>query len=63
MCNLVAGLALLRASPIVVAREQFHDIDIPSLNAAEALNELAEQAGAVLLFPYDLVVNRQGSSR
>ena len=62
VCNLVAGLALLIASPVVVAQEQLHDIDIPSLNAAEALNELAEQTGAVLLFPCDLVINRQANA-
>ena len=39
VCNLVAGLALLIASPVVVAQEQLHDIDIPSLNAAQALND------------------------
>ena len=33
---------------------QLYDIDIPSLNAAEVLNRLAEQTGAIMLFPYDL---------
>ena len=60
--NLAAGLALIIASPVILAQEPLHDIDIPSLNAAEALNELAEQTGAVLLFPYDLVVTRQANS-
>ena len=31
------------------------DIDIPAMNAAKAINSLAEQTGAKLLFPYDLV--------
>ena len=61
-CSLAAGLALLIASPAVLAQEPLHDIDIPSLNAAEALNELAEQTGAVMLFPYDLVAARQANS-
>jgi len=30
------------ASQAVLAQEPLYDIDIPSLNAAEALNELAE---------------------
>jgi len=41
---------------------QLYDIDIPSLNAAEALNRLAEQTGAVMLFPYDLTENRQANA-
>ena len=61
-CSLAAGLALLIASPAVLAQEPLYDIDIPSLNAAEALNELAEQTGAVMLFPYDLVAARQANS-
>ena len=61
-CILSVGLALITVSLTVVAQEQLHDIDIPSLNAAEALNELAEQTGAVLLFPYDLAVTRQANA-
>ncbi len=41
--------------------EQLHDINIPSLNAAEALNSLAEQTGAIMLFPYDLAESRQAN--
>ena len=41
---------------------QFYDIDIPSLNAAEALNRLAEQTGAKMLFPYDLAETRQANA-
>ena len=58
-CSPAAGLALIFASSVVLAQEPFYDIDIPSLNAAEALNELAEQTGAVMPFPYDLAVARQ----
>lgn len=61
-CSLAAGLALIIASPAVLAQEPLYDIDIPSLNAAEALNELAEQTGAVMLFPYDLAVARQSKA-
>ena len=41
---------------------QLYDIDIPSLNAAEALNRLAEQTGAIMLFPYDLAETRQANA-
>ena len=39
--------------------EPVFEIDIPAGNAAEALNRLAEQTGAILLFPYDLAESRQ----
>ncbi len=42
--------------------EQLYDIDIPSLNAAEALNRLAEQTGAIMLFPFDLAETRQANA-
>lgn len=35
------------------------DLDIPSTNAAEALNTLAEQTDALLLFPYQDALSRQ----
>ena len=41
---------------------RLYDVDIPSLNAAEALNQLAEQTGAIMLFPYDLAETRQANS-
>ncbi len=41
---------------------QAYDIDIPALNAAEALNRLAEQTGAIMLFPYDLAEARQANA-
>jgi len=42
--------------------EQLHDIDIPQLNAADALNRLAEQTGAVMLFPYELASARNANT-
>ncbi len=42
--------------------KQLHDIEIPSLNAAEALNQLAEQTGAIMLFPYDIAESRQANA-
>lgn len=38
---------------------QRFDISVPSLNVAEALNRLAKQTGAMLLFPHDVAVTRQ----
>ena len=34
--------------------EPVYDIDIPAMNAAQALNRFAEQTGAIMLFSYDL---------
>jgi len=42
--------------------ERLYDIDIPALNAAQALNLLAEQTGAILLFPYDVAKVRQANA-
>ncbi len=42
--------------------EHFHDINIPSLNAAEGLNRLAEQTGTIMLFPFDIAEARQANS-
>lgn len=41
------------------ANEPNFDLDIPSQNAAKALEQLAEQTGAITLFPFDLVEGRQ----
>lgn len=64
-CVLALGLLLILSSSVCHAvtyfDEQLHDIDIPSLNAAQALNRLAEQTGAILLFPYDLAAARQAN--
>lgn len=43
------------------ADKQLHDINIPRLNAAEAINQLAEQSGSILLFPYDITKTRQAN--
>ena len=42
--------------------EPLYDIDIPQLDAAEALNRFAEQTGAVMLFPYDLAQARMANA-
>ena len=41
---------------------QKHDIEVPSQNLAHALNELAEQTDASLLFPYQDANNRQSNA-
>jgi iron complex outermembrane recepter protein len=57
-------LCLLATMPLDASRaaERVFDIDIPAMNAAEALNRLAEQTGSVMLFPYDLARTRQANS-
>jgi len=63
---LAVGLSLVMGSAVCVASDpsdgQIYDIDIPSLNAADALNRLAEQTGAIMLFPYDLAESRQANA-
>lgn len=63
-CSLIACVALLLAlaSQPVHAQEPVYDIDISAQSAADALNELAEQTGSVILFPYDRVVERQANA-
>ena len=63
---LAVWLSLAIGSAVCVASDpsdgQIYDIDIPSLTAAEALNRLAEQTGAIMLFPYDLAAARQANA-
>ena len=65
-CVLAVGLLLIFSSTLCFAAtpsdEQRYDIDIPALNAAQALNRLAEQTGAILLFPYDVADARQANA-
>ncbi len=60
-------LLLLFTSAAGYAGGQFkdetrYDVDIPSTNAADALNSLARQTGITLLFPYDLASNSRANS-
>jgi iron complex outermembrane recepter protein len=41
---------------------QRYEINIPSMNAADALNKLAEQTDTFLLFPYQIVKSRQSNA-
>ena len=63
---LTVWFSLAMYSVVCVASDpsdtQLYDIDIPSLNAAEALNSLAEQTGAILLFPFDIAESRQANA-
>jgi iron complex outermembrane recepter protein len=44
------------------AGEPIYELDIPSMNAAQALNRFAEQTGAIMLFSYDLANARRTSA-
>ena len=65
-CRTTGALVLCLLLAIVCgtsrAAEPVYDIEIPSLNAAEALNRFAEQTGAIMLFPYDLASARQANA-
>lgn len=58
--RIVALTVLLLAVSVSLAAEPElrYEVRIPKTNAADALNMLAEQTGALLLFPYDLVKTR-----
>ncbi len=64
-CVLTCYLALVTCGSAYGAVNQpdtqLYDISIPRLNAAEAINRLAGQTGAILLFPYDLAKSRQAN--
>lgn len=55
-------LASAMLCDVTWASEPVYDIDIPAVNAAEALNRLAEQTGAIMLFPFDLASARQANA-
>ncbi|MYH70360.1 MAG: TonB-dependent receptor plug domain-containing protein [Gammaproteobacteria bacterium] len=60
-------LVLLMFSAAGYAGEQLKDetryhVDIPPMNAAEALNSLAGQTGITMLFPYDLASSRRANA-
>lgn len=42
-------------------QQPMYEIDIPALNAAQALNQLAEQTGVYFLFPYRAAANQQAN--
>ena len=42
-----------------ISKATYHRVNIPALNAAEALNQLAEQTKALFMFPYDTAKSRQ----
>jgi iron complex outermembrane recepter protein len=63
----IAGVMVLCVLSSMVAEvsraaEPVFDIDIPAMNAAEALNRLAEQTGSVMLFSYDLARARDANA-
>ena len=50
------------ASAAEQLQNRFFDIDIPSTDAARAINLLAEQTGAIVLFPYELAEGRMANA-
>ena len=56
LCSL-NELAAQQTGPDVI-----HDVNVASMNAADALNSLARQTGVTLLFPYDLARSRQANA-
>ena len=63
----VLALGLMPAGKVMgaesrVSDKQLYDINIPSQNVADALNLLAEQTGATMLFPYDLARSRNAQA-
>ena len=56
LCSL-NELAAHQTGPDVI-----YDVNVASLNAADALNSLARQTGVTLLFPYDLARSRQANA-
>lgn len=69
----IALLATVFACSNVHSEDQFvharsysdathHRVDIPALNAAEALNMLAKQTQALMIFPYDIAESRMANA-
>jgi iron complex outermembrane recepter protein len=59
LCVVMPGMGFAEPEPPSPA--QRYQVDIPALNAAEALNELAAQTGATFLFPYEQAKTRQAN--
>lgn len=55
-------LVLAMFGDAIRAEEPLYDIDVASMNAAEALNRFAEQTGTIMLFPYDVARSRQANA-
>ncbi len=55
-------LCLLTFCNGVLADDQVFEIDIPAQNAARSLEMLAEQTGAMTLFPYDIATQVQANA-
>ncbi|MEM7504586.1 MAG: TonB-dependent receptor, partial [Pseudomonadota bacterium] len=56
-----AVIALLFAHA-VFGNERVYELDVPARNVAQALEILAEQTGAITLFPYDLAAGAQANA-
>ncbi len=61
MMALVAIMACAIAQPLR-ADEARYELNVPSVSVADALEVLAEQTGAITLFPYDLAAGVQANA-
>lgn len=60
---LIVGIVFCSASLAGIDFDKkIHTLNIPAMNAAEALNELAFQTGTVLLFPYQEAKAQQANA-
>lgn len=55
-------VALLLGNPALVRAEQWYDIDIPAMDCAAALNQLAAQADVDMIFPYQEAKGRKANA-
>jgi len=61
-CTLLIGAILVLFQAQAGAIEPIHKLDIPSQDAAGALRQLAEQTGAITLFPFDIAEAHQANA-
>ena len=57
-------LVLVKFVPLAAAIEphqKIYEFNVPALNAAQALNRIAEQTGAIFLYPYNLAKSQQAN--
>lgn len=59
---ILISIVLFLGGKIARADQLVYDLNIPSQNAAKALDQLAEQTGAITLFPFDLAEAEQANA-
>lgn len=55
---LVLAIVLINAKTLANETEPIYDINVPEQDAVRAIDQIAEQTGAITLFPYDLAEGR-----